>query len=428
MVNGFPDTQSAGRFGDSPEFGQVCFDLEGADPGDACFDFATGEDAPPSRPAPAPTPTPTAAGGGNLTSGIGMIELGEDAGSAGVNAPAAVGTASVQAASATAPGTRAGMISGAEHQAQGNGVDFAIQAPHNGVETAEEESQAPGDPQPAPTLSNGLPGATDFIPDNIDPTISADPAEQVNARYYDVTLSETGTTTLSSDRTIDRLSVGGLAGLNIAANGSLTSLIDVTQTGGRISVDGSLTSADDYSLIMGLLTGSGTISAPMVTSVAGGIAPGTMGTIGTLTVDGNLILSSGTTLFMDLGAANSSDQIAVTGEANLGGNVAIGNVGITQTATPNTYRILTADGGITDQFDGVSNLSAILLSSLIYSSNAVDLQIRAQSYQNVIDSTNAVQVSYAALLDRNRGNGDVSELFSFLDFTDAATIQSTLNS
>ena len=455
VVNGFPDTQSAGRLGDSPEFGQVCFDPEGDNLGDACYDFATGEDAPPSRPAPAPTPTPTAAGGGNLTSGIGIVEFGDASQvsdlAAGGNAESSEAVAQVAAstapvapvevASASSPGARAGMILGAEHQAQANGVEFAIEAPHNGVELtdgeaqadggptgSDEESQAPGDPQPASTLANGLAGATDFVPDNIDPTISADPAEQVNARYFEVTLNQTGTTTLSSDRTIDRLNVSGLAGLNIASNGSLTSLIDVTQTGGRISVDGTLTSAGDYSLIMGLLTGSGTVTAPMVTSVAGGIAPGTMGTIGTLNIDGNLILSSGTTLFVDIGAPNSSDRIAVTGEANVGGNIGLAPVAGFQTATPSVYRILTADGGVTDQFSGVSNMSAILLSNLTYSANAVDLTVRAQSYQNVIDQANAVQVSYAALMDRNRGNGAVSELFTFLDFADAATIQQTFNS
>jgi subtilase-type serine protease len=458
VVNGFPDTQSAGRLGDGPEFGQVCFDPEIDDPLDACFDFATGEDAPPSRPAPAPAPSPTASvnGGSNLTSGIGIVNFGDasqisdlaaggDAESSTVVAQVAVSTAAVasaEIASASSPGARAGMIMGAEHQAHNNGVEFAIEAPHNGVEMSdeeaqaddgapadsEEESEAAGDPQPAPTLANGLVGATDFVPDNIDPNISADPAEQVNARYFDVTLDQTGTTTLSSDKTIDRLSVGGMAGLNIAETGSLTSLIDVTQTGGRISVDGSLTSAGDYSLIMGLLTGSGTVTAPMVTSVAGGIAPGTLGTIGTLTIDGNLILSSGTTLFIDVGASNSSDLIAVTGEANVGGNVAIGNIETFQTATPSVFRILTADNGVTDQFSGVSNLSAILLSNLIYSTNAVDLEISAQSYQNVIAGDNAVQVSYAALMDNNRGNAAVTDLFTFLDFTDAGTIQATFDS
>ena len=458
VVNGFPDTPSAGRFGDSPEFGQVCYDPEGPSnqPNfpDECYDFATGTPAPAARETPTPTPGQGPMGG-NLTSGIGIVEFGNasqvsdlaaggDTESSEVTAQLATSAAPVEVASTASPATRAGMIMGAEHQAQGNGVDFAIEAPQNGVELSEEEAQADDGPagsdeqaqvevsdppvQPDPTLANGLPGATNFVPDNIEPTISADPAEQVNARYFDVTLDQTGTTTLSSDRTIDRLGVGGLAGLNIADTGSLTSLIDVTQTGGRISVDGTLTSAGDYSLIMGLLTGSGTVTAPMVTSVAGAIAPGTMGTIGTLTIDGNLILSSGTTLFIDVGASNSSDLIAVTGEANVGGNVAIGNIEVFQTATPSLYRFLSADGGVTDQFTGVSNLSAILLSSLIYSDNAVDLQILAQSYQNVIDGTDPVQVSYAALLDNNRGNATVADLFSFLDFTDAGTIQATLDS
>jgi len=459
VVNGFPDTQSAGRFGDEPNFGEVCYDPEGpqTNPLDPhyCYDLATGDETPTARPAPAPTPTPTAAVGGNLTSGIGIVEFddatqvsdvaaGGDAETSAVVSQIAIGAAAeapVEVASASGAIVRAGMIMGAEHQAQGNGVEFAIEAPHNGVEmsdeeaqanggptSSEEESQAPGDPQPDPTLANGLPGATDFVPDNIEPVISADPAVQVNSRYFEVTLNQAGNTTLSSTKTIDRLNVSGSAGLSIAATGNLTSLIDVNQSGGRVAIDGSLTSAGDYSLFTGLLSGNGTVAAPFVTSIAGGIAPGTMGTIGTLTIDGNLILSSGSTLFIDVGAANSSDRVVVTGEANVGGNVAIGNIEVFQTATPSLFRILTADNGVTDQFSGVSNLSAILLSSLIYSDNAVDLEVRAQSYQNVIDGSNSVQVSYATLMDNNRGNGTVSGLFSFLDFTNAQTIQNTFDS
>ncbi len=447
VVNGFPDTQSAGRFGDSPEFGEVCFDPEGDNPGDGCFDFATGDDTPPSRPAPAPapapTPTPMAAGGGNLTSGIGIVESGNVAPvsdlAAGGEAESSAVVAQVAISSAAA-GARAGLIMGAEHQAHGNGVEFAIQAPHNGVETAdeeakadgpvgsEEESQAPGDPLDAPLLSNGLAGATDFVPDNIDPVISADPAVQVNARYFEVTLNQAGTTILSSEKTIDRLNVSGSAGLSIAATGDLTSLIDVNQSGGRVAVDGMLTSAGDYSLFTGILSGSGTVNAPFVTNIAGGIAPGTMGTIGTLTIDGNQILTSGSALLIDVGAGGSSDLLVVTGEANVGGVVAFAVVSPFATATPTTFRILTADGGVTSQFSGASNMSAILLSELTYSANAVDLTVTAQSYQNVVDGTDPVQVSYAALMDSNRGNAATAGLFTFLDFANAGTIQSTFDS
>lgn len=251
---------------------------------------------------------------------------------------------------------------------------------------------------------------------------------QVNARYFEVTLNQAGTTTLSSEKTIDRLNVSGPAGLSIAATGDLTSLIDVNQSGGRVAVDGMLTSAGDYSLFTGILSGSGTVNAPFVNNIAGGIAPGTMGTIGTLTIDGNLILSSGSALLIDVGASGSSDLLAVTGEANVGGVVAFAVVSPFATATPTTFRILTADGGVTSQFSGASNMSAILLSELTYSANAVDLTVTAQSYQNVVDGTDPLQVSYAALMDSNRGNAATAGLFTFLDFANAGTIQSTFNS
>lgn len=453
VVNGFPDKQSAGRFGATPAFGEVCFDPEGNNPGDGCFNFATGKETPPSRPAPAPTPAATA--GGNLTSGIGIVEFGnasqvsdlaadgnvESSDVVAQVAPSEAVAAPVDVASASSPGGRAGMIVGAEHQAHANGVEFAIEAPHNGVETADdeaqaatgvelakEESQAPGDPQPSPTLANGLPGATGFVPNNVNPVISTNPAAKVNGRYFEVTLSKAGTTTLSSNVTIDRLNVGGTAGLLINSNGKLSTLIDTNQTGGRVAVNGSLTSVGDYSLFSGLLSGTGIVKAPFLTSIAGGIAPGTMGTVGTLNVDGNLILSSGSTLFVDVGASGTSDRVAVTGAANVGGNVAVANVAGFQTATPSTYRILTATGGVTNKFSGASNLSAILLSNLSYTANAVDLTVRAQSYQNVVNKLSPVQVSYAGLMDRNRGNTAVAGLFSFLDFASAGTIQSTFDS
>ena len=458
VVNGYPDTQSAGRLGDEPNFGVVCYDPEGpaTDPFDPhyCFDVATGEPADTARnDTPAPSPT--------LTSGIGEATLTDATAAASSATPVVAASADVQATAVTASPVSGrpqllvnaairggnmlvenvairGGVSIVEDVAISGGAtiveDIAISdgatpvavipASDGGPDIAEEEPQAGGDPLPDPTLENGLPGATDFIPDNIDGPAGV----LAGRRYFEVTLSNAGITSLSSDVTIDRLNVGGTAGLQINSDGSLTALNDVNQTGGRIAVNGHLTSVGDYSLFSGMLSGSGTVKAPFLTSIAGSIAPGALGTIGTLTIDGNLILASGSTLFIDVGPSSNSDRVVVTGEANVGGNVAVAYVQPFQTATPSVFRILTAENGVTDRFDGVSNLSAILLSSLIYSSNAVDLQIRAQSYQNVIDSDNDVQASYAALMDRNRGNGAVSELFSFLDFTDAATIQQTFSS
>ncbi len=446
VVNGFPDTQSGGVDQSTPQFGEVCFDPEGDNLGDECLDLATGTGTPPVRNTPTPTPSPTATPGSSI--GVAQIPNAQavsPTGEAQASATAVQPAGSPQfLASAAIRGE--GMIveniaisSGAtivediaisggatpvgEIAINGGATPVAITA-NGGPEGAEETPQAEGDPLPDPTLDNGLAGATDFVPDNID----ADVANGVNARYFEVTLSQTGTTSLNSDVTIDRLNVGGTAGLMINSGASLSALIDVNQTAGRIAVDGTLNSVGDYSLFSGLLSGSGTINAPFLTNIAGGIAPGTVGTIGTLTVNGNAILSSGSTLVIDIGASGDSDLLAVSEEANIGGTVVFSPIDGFQTVTPSTYRIVTAAGGVTDEFDGAAQISAILLSEFSYSANAVDVTISAQSYQNVVDAGNPVQTSFADLMDNNRGNAAVADLFTFLDFTDAGTIQATFDS
>ena len=551
---------------------------EGANPGDGCQDLGTGNATPPARETGAPIvsgigqaslpgnpgsveASELASGGKNVAASADIAE--EVAISEAPAAPAAeADVAAPVVASASSPGSRAGMIMGAEHQSQSgnamilggqniahNGVELAEEAPHTGAELAENEAQDDGaeivedeaqgpsggspeftdTPNPAPGLDNGLPGATGFVPDNIDPVISADPNVRVNGRYFDVTLNQAGTTSLSSTVEIDRLTLTGAAGLNITGGGDLTSILDITQMGGAMTVDGRLASQSDYSLIAGLLTGSGTIDfqgrdrlvtlqapreadgspndfiteatdvpgvtnnqflVPFLTSVGGMIAPGTMGGIGTLNINGNLILASGNSLLVDIGASGQNDMIMVnmvtppdpdpntpgnqapatsyvsSGNVNLGGRVFFNPIAGFDSFTGGTYRLITSDritfdagmriddlsnpqrtaGGdvildangnivynpvafpFTGTFDSGS-VSAILTASFVYGSNFVDAIIRAQSYENVIDSTNDVQRSYALLLDRNRGNETVRGLYNVLDFLpDNASIQAVLDS
>ncbi|MEO0056982.1 MAG: hypothetical protein RIT17_419, partial [Pseudomonadota bacterium] len=288
--------------------------------------------------------------------------------------------------------------------------------------TAQQASTAP---LPAPTLANGLPGATGFVPDNIDPVIGNLQEYNVNPRYFDVTLGQTGTTTLGSEVTIDRLTVRGNAGLTIAASGDLTSLIDINQFGGRVNVNGNLASVGDYTLFAGMLEGTGTVSAPFVTSITGIFSPATMGTTGTLTIDGNLVMASGSTFLADITASGQSDRIAVTGAANVGGIVGIGG-GISQQVNGNgrQYTMLTAEDGVTGTFRAAS-ISAILSQAFIYQSNAVLMEIRAASYASVIDPNDSVQAAYAQLLDQNRANAAVAGLYG-LDFASTDTIRTTL--
>ncbi|MDZ4275433.1 MAG: autotransporter domain-containing protein, partial [Erythrobacter sp.] len=289
-----------------------------------------------------------------------------------------------------------------------------------------EAAQDDFDPLPRPTLANGLPGAAGFVPNNIDPIFSGDPAINVGPRYFDVTLSQNGTTTLGSAITIDRLTVRSNAGLNVAAAGDLTALIDINQFGGRVNVDGALTSVGDYTLFAGILEGTGTVTTPFLTSITGVFSPGTMGTTGTLTIDGNLVMSSGTTFLADINSSGASDRIAVSGIANVGGIVGLGgDISQQVNGTGQRFTILTADGGVSGAFIDTS-ISAILSQTFVYETNAVLMEIEAASYATVIDANDPVQKTYAQLFDQNRGNDGLAHLFD-LDFAGTDTIRSTFS-
>ena len=297
----------------------------------------------------------------------------------------------------------------------GNPGDFC-------TDLASGESLATTGTLPAATLANGLPGASGFLPDNIDAVTTA--AVRVDPRYYDVTLSQDGTTTLSSDVTIDRLTLRGNAELTVHAAGDLTALIDINQFGGRVNVNGGIASVGDYTLFAGMLEGTGTITAPFLTSVTGVLSPSTMGTIGTLTIDGNLVLSSGAQFNVDLGPGATSDRIAVTGIANVGG--------VVNTSSPvfgrvngdgERYTIVTGTGGVTGTFTPRS-LSAIISQRFIYQPNAVLMEFSTASYNTVIDGNDPVQPGYAQLFDQNRTNASLASLYG-LDFASVDTIRST---
>jgi uncharacterized protein YhjY with autotransporter beta-barrel domain len=191
-----------------------------------------------------------------------------------------------------------------------------------------------------------------------------------------------------------------------------------------VNVAGRVNSVGDYTLFAGMLTGTGTITAPFLTSVTGVFSPATMGTTGTLNINGNLVMSSGTTFLVDVGMNGMSDRLAVTGAASVGGIVNIGTA-ITQQVNGmgQRFTILTATDGVSGTFTERS-ISSILSQSFIYEENAVLLEIEAASYSTVIDPTDPNQVAYAQLFDQNRGNAALSGLFA-LDFADTSTIRDT---
>lgn len=390
-VNGIPTEPGAGN-SDQPGFGQACFESGGLS---NCYDVSTGEQIIDQRPIGGEDNDPVtlanvAASPGGATNGKAVVPFSFDAIDNG-GSPAAAGGANGSA---------------------GNSAAVTAAA------------------LPAPTLLSGLPGASDFVPDNDD----GDAPNSVAPRYFDVTLSAAGTTTLSSDVTIDRFTLQNPgASLVINSGGSLTSLINVSQFGGLMTVNGTLSTLGDYIIVTGALTGNGTINTPFFTSAAGAIAPGTDTTTGTLTFNGNVILGAGNGYFVNLGANGVSDRIVVNATEDSDGIAALDGAVLFSPADGyvirdgDTYTILTAAGGIDGTFSASQSISAILKPKLTYTANAVSVQIQAGLYRDVIGNS-VVQYGYAKLLDQSRGNAGLAGVYGALDLLDAATIQSTLDS
>ena len=445
VVNGIPTGLGLGIAGGDPDFGQVCIQGLGLN---ECRDLATRRDfTPPARTtdgAAVVSGIGRADLNGQLSGGAEQVALNTTVGTEAAAAPPAAAATATEAAPAAAVTTltRADMINslstgdnavaGLQNQLATADLGTPLSAAASAESLAAlqklaEEAQRNGSgifrtgPLPTATLANGLPGATNFVPNNINPNNRTG----VAGRYFDVTLSAAGTTTLSSVVTIDRLTVANTAGLTIAAAGNLSSLIDVTQTGGTVNVNGRLRSVGDYTLAAGLLTGTGTIQAPFVTSIMGTIAPGGVGSIGTLTIDGSAVLSSATQFAVDVGNG-VSDRLAITGAASLGGRVIVSPVSGYTIKNGDTYRIVTTGGAITAAFNSAAPISAILTPVLTTSANAVDMRITAGLYRNVIASGSAVQRSYAGILDSNRSaERTFADVYLRTDLMSAAQIQAT---
>ncbi|WP_448537718.1 autotransporter domain-containing protein [Sphingobium yanoikuyae] len=385
LVNGVPTTPGAGAFGedDAQKFGQVCYQPnDGSD--DACYDVGTDTLLINGEPVEA-TDATTTSGSKTVANNKGKVEIAERSRSDGAASLA----------------------------------DEAI-----------VEAQAEGDAVlPAATLANGLPGATNFVPNNIDPVA----AQGVVGRYYDVTLSAAGKTTLDIDATVDRFTISDSGStLDVTSAGSLTSLMDINHLAGVVNVDGAVETPGDYLLLSGLLSGKGTLRTPYFTNIMGVVAPGGIGTVGTLTVEGNAILSSGSTLHVDLGSSGS-DLLAVKatddveGVAAVDGKVVFGAATGAKLRYGSRYTFLTAEGGVEGTFDAPTNISAILKPVLTYGANSVSVTIDAGTYAGVVNGGSQVQTSFARLLDQNRAlYGNYATLYGEADLLSVAAIQASL--
>ena len=192
-------------------------------------------------------------------------------------------------------------------------------------------------------------------------------------------------TTLTSNATVNAAT--------LIVDGSLVNSTTTVNAGGTLIVNGLVNSSMTTVNVGGLLAGGGTIAGN--TTINGVLSPGN--SIGTLTVQGNLVLSATAAYLIEV-SPSAADRTNVAGIATLGGAVqASFGPGL---YFGRTYTILSANGGLTGTFSALTaaGLPAGFATALSYTSNDVILNLTAvlgqgvalnQNQQDVVNTLNA---------------------------------------
>jgi fibronectin-binding autotransporter adhesin len=214
----------------------------------------------------------------------------------------------------------------------------------------------------------------------------------------------------------------GAGALNVLSSGVLTVSGNSGSRTGATRIDGgtlALSGTLGGPVTVGLgatLTGTGTTGNLIV---EGRVGPGN--SPGTLNVNGNLTFAAGSTYGVELGAAGATDAIAVSGTAALNG----GTVVIT-TLDPernyingSVYRILSATGGVTGRFAGLTDTSAFLDYALSYGANFADVTVTVvRTFPEVARTFNQINAANGLRdLDKNSAS-DAFNIYRAILFSD----------
>ncbi len=272
------------------------------------------------------------------------------------------------------------------------------------------------------TTSLGLPGTSGFVPDDTD----GDATTGTPARYYDVTLSADGTTILDKGYvTIDRLTINGAkTGLVIASGAAMGTYIDTTMYAGNFRVNGLYVSVGDIALLGGVLSGNGTVVSPATTAVLGAIAPGTVGTVGTLTHIGDVVLSSGSGLLIDA-SPTGNDLLDVYGTLSLSGTLVVSPINGYRPKWHATLTVAKADvienafNSVPDTIAGVLYpvVSTVTIQTADSSYDAEVVTFQAATFASVLTGGTADQLNAGGLLDAAR-DASYSRMSSVYDAID----------
>ncbi|CAH5473262.1 autotransporter serine protease [Serratia marcescens] len=193
----------------------------------------------------------------------------------------------------------------------------------------------------------------------------------------------------------------GIGTLVLTGNNTYSGPTLVNQ--GRLAVNGSVTSAVSVQS-GGIVSGSGTVGS-LTARDGGTVALGN--SIGTLNVAGNVSFEPGSRYAVEVGPNGQSDRIQSSGSATIGG----GEVAVTLENSPNLltqgevrsllgqqYTILSAQQGVSGQFDAVAPNYLFLGTGLSYQPTGVTLSVgrNGTSFASVAQTSNERAVAAAA--------------------------------
>jgi len=290
-----------------------------------------------------------------------------------------------------------------------------------------------------PLVIAGGPGSTNFVPNNVEPVNSLDPTLYKQARYYDVTLRNPGRTSLTASATIDKFTIDGQANLNITPTGNLKVWAEYNQLGGWTNVDGSLKAGESL-MVQGLLSGSGTFDPTYLTVVGGIVAPGTMtpagpNPVGTLTIKGDVILASASTLAVDL-MKTKGDLLNVVADGGNAGGLALNGGAIyfgqavgAAVRDGQSFTVASAQGGVDGTFGAVLANLGVLQPTVSYTANNVNVSLKAGSLAQYIGASNATALAFASALDglRSGSYSKLSNLYGNVDLMNPSQVAATFN-
>lgn len=253
------------------------------------------------------------------------------------------------------------------------------------------------------------------------------PSTGTTARFFDVTLGNAGTTTVDMNVEIDQFTINNSdATLDVQDGFTFNTLIAFNHTLGTVYIDG-LVNAREYMLTSGVLSGTGELNTVDLWNVAGGVAPGRIGTIGDFTVTGNYTQTAAGSLWIDIGNDGATDTLTINGDAITEGMLIVSPVAGYLPRYGDSFDFLTVNG-IRDGAFSVTDLPGVLTPVVSYTPGSATLELDAVDFDTQADLTSDFQIRLAQALDaaRDTDYAALSNEFGVLDLLEGEELANAL--